>query len=1015
MSKKFVSALLERRILVIIIVIMTILGGLGSYIAIPKQHFPPVVIPMAAVTVVYPGATAEDMESLVCEKVEETVTTLDGFDYCNSDITDNVCTVTIMFDLDVSTEQVDAACADLRNKMDDLRPSLPSGVSNIVVTTDLLDVAEVIVAISGENISEDELTERTEELKNALKAVDGVKKVTVKGDVSSQIKVTVDTDKLNMYGLSMGDIASIINAQNSIVPTGDMKIDGNDVTVYSSAKFEDIDEIKNIIVSADPGSKVVTKLSDIADVEKGLPEDSPHYLYNNVRSNVVAVYFEDGINSVSMAEPIKNALDGYRATLPQNIHMNEVVFQPDEVQDSIDNFIVNLLESILLVILVVMIGMNFRNAVVVACAIPLAIFGNFIMMPVIGINIQFISLAALIVVLGMLVDNAVVVSDEIQTNLEKGMDRKQAVIEGAGNVIVPVFISMLTTVSAFAALTTLTGVYRQLAISIPLVIITCLVISFLVSVVVTPIVSYYMLKAKKKTSEGNDGLLIRIYNFIFGAAFKHKAITFTLAFIFLIGCALGCKGIERESGPKAGKPIITIDVKANNANSLEETERIVTEIQNILDEQPENEYYLSGVGLGIPRYDFSVSPKSTNDNVGDIFWKIDLKKGGRFETQAELVDYIQTEIDNRVGGATILVDELAVMSLPSKTVAVEIYGEDTNDLNEAERVINSIIKGIPGTKGIESNSELDTYSYYVDMDTLKLNTIGLTKAEAQLELFYAIGGTTVSTYRNGSKEYDIFLESNINSKEKLEEFKVKASSGTKFPVNQFADITLKAQPKKITKLDGRHGRVVGCYCASQYSSIAIQSALEKGIENSSDIPDSVTIEYAGDAKKFNEMVGTIKTAALVSVIMMFIILLIQFGSLKQVGMVFVSVPFGVISGVLALKICGEKLSFFALIGIISLLGCVLANAIVLIDFINSELKNGASLQDACKIAGAKRVRPICMSTMTTVLGLLPLALFGDALFVPMAILMMAGLTVSMIINLVFVPIIYYLAYKKKMG
>lgn len=1014
MSKRFISALLERRILVIIIVIMIIFGGFGSYMSIPKQHFPPVVIPMAAVTVIYPGATAEDMETLVCEKVEETVTTLDGFDYCNSEISDNMCTVTIMFDLDISTEQVDASCADLRNKMYDLKSSLPSGVANIVVSTDLLEVAEVVVAISGEDISEDELTERTENLKNALKVVDGVKKVTIKGDVSSQIRITVDTDKLNMYNLSMSDIVSLINAQNSIIPTGDMNIDGSDVTVYSSSKFENIDEIKNIVIAVDSNSKVITKLSDIAEIKKTIPDNSAHYLYNKKRTNVVAVYFEDGINSVSMRKPIRESLDKYKETLPKNIHLNEVIFQPDEVQGSIDDFVVNLIESILLVIIVIMVGMNFRNAVVVALAIPLAIFGNFLIMPIIGVNVQFISLAALIVVLGMLVDNAVVVSNEIQNNLEKGMDRKQAVVEGTSAVIVPVFISMLTTVSAFAALITLTGVYRQLAISIPIVIITCLIVSFLVSVVVTPIISYYLLKAKKiKSDKEKDGFLIRAYNYIFNIAFNHKIRTFALAFILLIICVIPLKGIERESGPKAGKPIITIDVKTYNSKSIQETEHIVNSIQDILDEQPENEYYLSGVGIGIPRYDFSVSPKSTKDSVGDIFWKIDLEKGGRFKKLADLVDYLQIELDSRVGGATILVDELAVMSLPSKTVAVEIYSEVPEDLNEAERIINSIIQDIPGAKGIESNKEFDTYSYYVDMDVLKLNTLGVTKAEAQKELFYALGGTTVSTYRYGNKEYDVFLESNINSKEKLEEFKVKSSSnGSKFSVDQFANVILKAQPEKITKIDGRRGREVGCYCGSQYSSIAIQNKLEEEIEKRDDIPKSVKIEYAGDSKKFNEMVGTIKTAALVSLIVMFIILLIQFGSLKKVGMVFVSVPFGVVAGVLLLKICGLKLSFFALIGIISLLGCVLSNAIVLVDFINTELKNGAELEDACKIAGAKRVRPICMSTMTTVLGLLPLALFGDALFVPMAVLMMAGLAVSMLINLIFVPIIYYLSYRK---
>ncbi len=516
MSKKFITALLERRPLVIIIIILTIVGGIGSYIAIPKQHFPPVNIPMATVTAVYPGATSEDMEVLVCEKIEDKVAGIDTFDYCNSTIMDNVCVVTVMLDLDASMDRIDAAYIDLRNKMDDLKPSLPSGVVSLSVNTELLDVAEVLVAISGEDISEDELTERTEGLKDTLKAVEGVRKVTIHGDTSSQIRVCVDTDKLNLYNLSMSDLVSLINAQNSIIPTGDMKIDGNNVTVYSSAKFESLNDIKDIVVSVDPASMTVTKLSDIATIEKKLPDDSPHYLYNKKRTNIVAVYFDEGINSVSMTKPIREALDKYRATLPESkVQMYEVAFQPDDVQDSVNNFIINLLESILLVILVIMIGMNFRNAVVVAFAIPLAIFANFIIMPVLGINIQFISLAALIVVLGMLVDNAVVVSDEIQTCLDKGMDIKQAVIEGASSVITPVFISMLTTVSAFISLTTLTGSYRQLSISLPLVIITCLVASFIISITVTPVISYYFLRSTKKKGDEKDGMLIRIYNKIF--------------------------------------------------------------------------------------------------------------------------------------------------------------------------------------------------------------------------------------------------------------------------------------------------------------------------------------------------------------------------------------------------------------------------------------------------------------------------------------------------------------------
>lgn len=1015
-KKNFVSGLLERKLLVMIIVIMIFIAGGFSYYKMPKQHFPKVVLPVASVTVVYPGANAEDMEQLIAEKVEHTCMELDGFDKCETTVKDNYCVTSVSLSMDLSQDEVDDRFDELKEKLQILKTNdLPSGVASISVDDDVMDTAGLILAVTGENISNDELSQRSKEISDKLRLVEGVKKVDIYGDVPSEVKITVNIDKLNDTNVSLAELAQVIAYHNSTLPTGFVKVDGNDIKVSASGKFESIDDIKNIVVASNE-DYIITRLSDIADVRMEVPDDEGYYIYNDNKSTVLAVYFQEELNVVSLGDEINEVIYDYNASMPEGVAVNKIFMQPDQVEKSINDFVVNLLESIVLVIIVIMIGMNFRNAIVVSVAIPLAIFINFICNRIFGFQIHFVSLASLIVVLGMLVDNAVVVSDAIQKNIDAGMERKEAVTKGTSSVALPVFISMITTCIAFSSILVLPGAYRQLALTFPIVIICCLAASYIVSMCVTPIMSYFFLKKTAEKKNKKQPLSVRLYDRAFKHAFKHKAVTLTSAVVIMLIFASAVFSLDMQIIPKANDDIITIEVSSNNEDSLDRTREIVSNIEDILDEQPETMYYLSGIGASIPRYDYSIMPKIPLDSLGDIFVKTDLGKGSRFKNTGDMVDFLQSELNSRVGGANIMVDELGIFALNTKPVEIKLYSDDVDDLNSAAEIINDMMSQFKGTKDIKNLNEIATYNYYVNMDNMKLNTLGLMEAEVQNELSIAMMGRDVSTYRSGNKEYNVVLDTDINSRDQIKEFKVKSSvMDKKYNVSQFADVTLTPEITSISRIDGRRGRIVGCYTSASVSDIEIQTALEKKIEENIDqFPESVIIEKSGMKKQFTEEVlSNIGIAAAVAVIAMLILLVIQFGSFKKVGIIFISVPFGLATGILALKITGQPLSLFALIGGVSLMGCVLANAIVLIDCITNEIKSGLPIEEACKEAGGARLRPIMMSTMTTVLGLLPLALFGDALFIPMAILMLAGLLASMIVNLVLVPLVYYIVFRKE--
>ncbi len=1006
-DKSFVGGILKRRTLIIIMMILCAIGGIISYIVVPKQHFPKVVVPAGQVTVVCPGLSAKDIEQTVAKQVEHIIMETDGFDKCETTMIDNGFAVTVVLDMELSQEEVDASFDELRQKLDD--PELLQKVSSITVDDDIMEICESMYAMTGEGISRDELSQRSAEIADLLRETDGVRKVRIFGDVRSEVRITVDSAKLNEQPLSMAEIAAIIENQNSSVPTGSIEIGENEIDVTTDCRFSDLDDIKDLVINiTDDG--VVTTLGDIADIRMEIPDDERYFIYDNNDATVIGVYFDAGLNTVEEGKKVDRVVEEYRSTLPSHIGINAIALQSDDVEKSVNDFVVNLIESIVLVILVIMVGMNFRNAFVVSFAIPLAIFINFIGMYVFGIDVEFVSLCGLIVVLGMLVDNAIVVSDAIQKNLDKGMERLDAVIQGTESVIVPVFVSMLTTIAGFASLFTLPGAYHQLCFSFPCVVVMSLIASFLVSIFVTPLMSLFFLR-KTPDKKRKDSLAVRIYNRIFAFAFKFRILTILFGIIFIVLCASTLFRIDFQVKPKAFKDVVTIEINSDE-NDMDKTRKIVDDIQKILDEQPETMYYLSCIGGGIPRYDYAIQPKASSEEVGDIYVKIDLEHSDRYKYTHEMVDFLQAELNKRVSGGMILVDEIDIFKLTTKPVEVTIKGNDLEDLNKTEGIITDILSDMDGTKGIKNYGQMSTYDYFADINDLKINTIGMFKAEAQNELSLALMGRTVSYFRNGGNEYPIVLDSDIGSETQLKEFKVKASTtGVKHPLRQFADISARDKVAKITHIDGRRGRTVGCYNASAYSYFTMQNELERRLKDA-DIPEGITIEQTGARKDFMELAGDIIRAGIASLFVIMVILLIQFSSIKKALLVPISIPFGAAAGIAFLYLTGQKLTFFAMVGSISLLGCVLANAIVLVDYIDNEVGSGMTVRDACITAGGQRFRPILMSTMTTVLGLTPLALFGDAMFVPMASLMIAGLSVAMVTNLIMVPLLYDTIYNK---
>ncbi len=995
----------------LIMSVVIFLYGIYTYIVLPKQEYPIVDSPVVVITVVYPGASAEDMENLVAKPVEDAVMRIDGFDKIDTVCRDNFSQSTVFLALDMNTDDMNTSMSNLKDDVLALKGSgLPDGVSNIYVSSDISNTSGLIITMTSPERSNTELVQRTTELKEKLRNVEGVRDIKVDGDFEKQLEVVVDYNKLNNLGISLAEISEVLNYNNSLIPIGDIEYDEDKITMKSSSSLENFDDIGNIIVNINE-TGVITKLKDIAEISFKPATNEKTFFFNGNSAVILDLYYENGIDITKVEKKIQKVISEYKETLPKDIELNIAINLADDVRNSVNSFTVNLIQSIIIVLIVVMIGMSFKNGIIVAVAIPLSISIPFIGMQVFGFEIQFISLAALIIALGMLVDNAIVVSDSIQLYMNKGYDRFEACVTGTRVVSFPVLTSTLTTVAMFCIFYGLPGTMQKFTISLQTVVIIALLASYAVSILITPIMCYLIMQPevtvenKVKFIDKCSNSLMKVVNL----AFSYKKITLFIAFTTLMVSVVTLAMTSMEFMPKSEKMLVDIKVATDNSTDIRKTKEMVDKVTKIVAEQEETVFYLSSIGGVAPKYDFSSLPKPDSVNLGGLVVRIDMSDSKL--TKSQFVENLQNTLNSQVGG-NITVTELAVVNAPgTEPVQVRLTGNDIEKLNNYGEEIGGMLKNIEGARNIRVSTQFGNYTYYTDYQEDVLNSFGLTKAEVANEMNIAIMGRESTIYRENTLEYPVIVKSNIDSVPSLENFKVKSSvTGDKYSINQIADIYLKENIEEVNKFNGERTVIVTAIPLSGYSGIGIQNQLKKQIEKM-DITD-VTVIYEGDNETMNESMSKIAQGAVIGIIVIFIILYVQFKTFRSSLIVLSSIPFCLVGAVAGIHLFNAAFDFYTILGIVSLIGVVVNNAIVLVDFIENE-RNGLDLESACKEAVRARFRPVILSTTTSVLGMMPLAMGGSILFRGLAIAFMSGLTVSMCFTFIVIPIIYSLVYKDK--
>lgn len=1002
-----IKSAIENKKITIFLVILAIISGFYCYNIIPKQESPDVSPPVAMITTIYPGASATDIEKLVTKKVEEKAEEIDGYDYLESYSKNSVSVVILYLNNDADK---DKAWRDLRDKIKDLKTDLPSGCQDSEINTKLTETAGMILSVSGQNYSYEQLGNYAEDIKKELSSVEGISRFDIKGKQDKQVKVEVDLEKINKYSISIKDICGILKAQNVDIPSGSLDLDSGKIKVQTPGTFTSLQNVENTVIGASTDSGQLVRIKDVAKVYMEY-DDNSDYKYTNNGANAVllAGYFQDNKNIVSIGDGVKTKLNTIKKNLPQDLTVDEVTFQPKDVSDSVSFFMKNLREGIILVVIVVLIGMGLRNAMVVSAVIPISIALSFLIMKILGIKVEQMSTTALIIALGILVDDAIVIGDVIQVGIDNGLSGNEAAFSGIKKLFVPVFTSTLIIIGAFCPLLTIPGAVGDFLKSLPQVVMICVACSYLSALFVTPAMSSLFFRKSKKAEK--EGKLHKMFHYLLSCGLKHKKTVVVIAMI-VFGTAMALmKTLGMQFFPHADKNVIYIDVANEKVEDIKNTEALVKKVEDVLKNQKEVVSYTSAIGGGMPKFYITLQAMPSAKDTAQIMLVIDLEKTKKFKTREELAESIQSQLDAKISGGTATVKLLEQAEPIGAPIRLRLTGDDLDKIYTASDEIEKQLKDISGTLNVRDDGAKKTYEYEVDIDDVKASQIGILKSDVLEQLNIALAGYTSSVYRKNGSEYNIVVKTDISSENDLKNLEIKSSVvNNKVLLGQIASIKLNSQLDQIKHYKKDKTITVFSDIKTGYNSVNIENQLSEKLKTI-DL-NGVKVIYDGEKHEIEKNFTSLAFAGVLTIMIIYVLLFVQFKSFIQPLVIMCSLPLSLMGVAIGLIIFKMSISLTAVMGMISLIGVVIRNAILLIEYIIDGRREGLSIDEACLHAVSQRFRPIILSSAATIIGLLPLVFSHSALFGPMSVAIVFGLLTATFLTFIVVPVVYSLVNTK---
>ncbi len=1009
----------KRPIMTTLCFVAVVILGLFSLKTLPIDLYPDIETNTLMVMTTYQGASAADIEQNVTRPLENVLNSVSNLKHISSKSRENISVITLEFEYG---EDIDVLTNDVRDKLDMVSSMLPDDAETPIIfkfSTDMIPI--ILLSVQADESMPGLYKILDDAVANPLARISGVGSVSISGAPKREIHVYVDPARLEAYNLSVETIGALIGAENRNIPGGSFDIGSDTYSLRVQGEFKNSEDMANIVVGSVGGKNIY--LRDVARIDDSLEERTQETFNDGRRGAMIVIQKQSGANSVEISDKVLKMLPTLQKRLPSDVKLGIIVDTSDNIRNTIASLVETVLYALLFVVIVVFFFLGrWRATLIITITIPISLIASFIYLAMTGNTLNIVSLSALSISIGMVVDDAIVVVENVTTHIERGSDPKQAAVHGTNEVAVSVIASTLTLIAVFFPLTLVTGMtgvlFRQLGWMVTIM----MIISTVCALSLTPMLCSLLLRRQNhhgrlytllftpvnRGLDAFDNGYARLLTFVVG----HKMLTFVVCIATFVGSIFLMKNVGTEFFPTAddGRLRVSLELPIGSRveTAKEATARLAAEWKR---DYPEIRVLNYTTGTASSDNTFA----SLSDNGPHIIsMNVTLvDPGDRDRGITQIADLMRRDLRERYPEfkkAQVSVGGMGGSMGGQATLDYEIYGYDFNETDSTARLLKNMLETIPGTADVIISRADYQPEYQVDFDREKLAIYGLNLSTAANALRNRINGQLASQFREDGEEYDIkvmYAPEFRTSIEDIENILVYNAAGTGVRIRDIGEVVERFTPPTIERKDRERIVTVSAVVQDVPMSQVVEAAAAR--IDRLDIPQGVSIQLAGSYEDQQDSFRDLLTLAALIIILVYIVMAAQFESYTYPGIIMTSLLFAFSGVFIILWLTGHTLNVMSMIGAIMLIGIVVKNGIVLIDYISLNRERGMSIRRAVIDGGRSRLRPVVMTTLTTILGMVPMAVGsgqGAEMWRPMGTAVIGGLTFSTILTLLFVPMLY---------
>lgn len=998
---------LKNRALVWYFIIVTAIGGIFFYFKLGRMEDPNFTINQMVVTAAWPGASADQMEQQVTDKLESKFRDIPGVKEITSNTRAGTSVVYVTLRDDVDRSTIRDTWRDVRGFGNDVQSELPSGVYGPYYNDRFDDVFGSVYAITGDGYSMEELRQAAEKIRRQLATIDKVQKVKLLGVQTEKVYVEIESAKLAELGISPTVLANALKSQNEMTPSGMIETSTDNVYLRYSGIFDDENAVKNTPIQANGKTFY---LGDIATVERRYAEPGDTAMYYNGQPAVgIAVSMEDGGNIITLGNELKTAMTSIQSEMTAGLEIHQVSDQPKVVEESIDDFVSTLREAVIIVLAVSFLSLGLRTGMVVAGCIPLVLAAVFCGMYIFGIDLHKVSLGALIISLGLLVDDAIIAVEQMSVQLERGHSRFDAACHAFRATAKPMLTGTLITCAGFIPVSFSKGMAAEFCSSLFPVIGMALVISWIVSVMIAPLFGYYLIKPAAKADEGE------MYQSRFYLAFRsllnwflehRKIVLATTTGLFALSIAM-MGMIKQEFFPPSIRPEIIIDMELPEGSSLKASGQAASRFAQFLDENSEEiENYTYYVGEGAPRFVLTVDPKLPTDNLSQ-FVIVAKDADNRDALTAKLRDYLAENIPEVKTNISV------IQTGPPAPypIMLLVSGYDKDKVRDIASQVADRVAQDPNNTDINMDWNEKSKVLHLEFDQAKLRALGLSPQAVAQTVYTEVSGASAAQLYSGDRTIDIQLRLADTDRQDLSQIKNLPvySAGGYVPLEQLAKISYEAEDSLIKRKNMQPTITVQANIKEGTANDATQKAYDAVKDIRDELPFGYKITVGGSLEDSEDSMKYLLIPIPAMIFIIMTLLMFQLRNGKDMILTLLTAPLGLIGVVAGMLLLNQAMGFVAILGVMALSGMIIRNSVILIDQIQKHIEAGEAPIDAIVDSAILRFRPIMLTAAAAILGMLPL--MTSSFWGPMAVAIASGLLIATILTLLVLPVMYAVTYK----